>query len=345
MRWYPIFLLAGTLLTGLASTNTATAADFSVTVLPSFLVLNTKPGETVTGSVRIQNNGTSTNHLAVDLLKIKPSTTSDNGQLGLELVAANDEFRSWVSFDTSILEIDPGRSQTVNVTITVPEHAALGYYYALALKDTDQVSGEDNTVVTGVTAVPILLEVVVSQAERSLTIVDFSATRRLYDFLPVTFMVTLKNTGNVHLAPRGNIFINRFNKNRAGDDLAILDVNNDNAGGYILPGTSRTFTSQWRDGFPLYDHSADGSGNNRLLWNLGEADKLRVGKFKATLVLVYDNVSEDKSVEGQVSFWVFPWQFVIAGIAALILLYNLKGIISGIKKRLRRLWRRPTKHE
>ncbi len=318
----------------------AYAADFSITVSPSFLLLNTNPGQSTSGTVRVQNNGSQTQNLTIGFLKIKPATSGD--QLDLTQANPNDPFLTWVTLDKDRLEIAPGRSETVQLTIHAPSEAALGYYYALSLQDENAaVTGSDNTVVTAATAVPILLEVVVPEAARDIQIVDYSVSRAFYDYLPATFRITLKNTGNVHVAPRGNIFINKAKDKNAATAIATLDVNNDSAGGYILPGSTRVFTATFTDGFPHYNEP-ELSDTRHLEWDFSKADTLRIGKYEGTLVLVYDNVNQDESVEGIVYFWIVPWELILGGLGIIIILYNLKSIFQRIKQWRMTAWQRLT---
>ncbi|QQR78615.1 MAG: hypothetical protein IPJ68_06120 [Candidatus Moraniibacteriota bacterium] len=37
---------------------------------------------------------------------------------------------------------------------------------------------------------------------REITVTEFSTDKTVYEFLPVNFTVSLKNSGNVHVAPR-----------------------------------------------------------------------------------------------------------------------------------------------
>lgn len=323
----------------LSSPHTTRAADFSITVSPSFLLMRTNPGEATSATVRIQNNGSQTQEISIGFLKIKPATSGD--QLDLEHVDQTDPFLSWVTLDKEHLTITPGRSETIQLTINAPAEAALGYYYALSLQDVNTtVAGSDNTVVTGATAVPILLEVVVPQARRDIQIIDYSVSRSLYDYLPATFRITVKNTGNVHVAPRGNIFINKAKNKDATNAIATLDVNNDSAGGYILPGSTRVFTATFTDGFPHYNQPESSKDNRHLEWDFSHADTLRIGKYEGTLVLVYDSGSQDESVEGIVYFWIVPWQLIVGSIGVVIVLYNLKSVFQYIKRLRIAAWQR-----
>jgi hypothetical protein len=133
-------------------------------------------------------------------------------------------------------------------------------------------------------------------AKRQVDVASFTADKKFYDFLPATFKVTLKNNGQVHVAPSGTIFLMR-----GGHQVGTLRVNPDK--GNILPSSSRSFNSQWQDGFPVYVEKTE--NDKVVLDKNGEAvrtlklefnkplNKLRVGHYTAKLVMIYDNGSRD----------------------------------------------------
>src|SRR5690606_1656235 len=102
---------------------------------------------------------------------------------------------------------------------------------------------------------------------------------------------SLKNAGNIHLIPSGSIFITKGNQ-----EIAVLSVNE--ARGNILPDSSRLFRSDWNEGFPHYIPveengkvvtNKDGTSKVSLKWDLSQTSKLRFGKYKATLLMAYDD--------------------------------------------------------
>jgi hypothetical protein len=165
--------------------------------------------------------------------------------------------------------------------------------------------------------------------------------KQFYEFLPTNFTIKLKNTGNVHIAPRGNIFIDQGNTH----DLAILEVNSEK--GNILPSSNRNFEAKWQDGFPVYrEKIKDGrtsldEQNNieyELKWNWQDASKLRFGKYTAKLLLVYDDGHRDVPLEGEVLFWVVPWRMLIA--LFVIAIFFFAGLRSTFKSIWRKIFRR-----
>ena len=302
----------------------AKAGDFKLTLSPVFLNAATDPGQSVTTTVRVTNGSTDTENISVGLMKFQ--AFDDSGRPELLEMQPNDDYAKWVTFTPAEFSVAPGMSQVVLVTFAPPADAALGYYYAVTFRraGTPAASVTQETQLLGTAAVLALLEVRSPSETRDLAAVEFSTDRRWYDFLPVNFTVKLSNTGNIHLAPQGNIFIDKGSNT----DLAILDVNQ--GLGNILPDSSRTFSVTWNDGTPLREE------NGKLKWDLNSLGKLRFGKYTAHLVMVYDNGQQDVPVEAAISFWVIPWQIILALLAiALLLFAGLWSIGRGLKRKWR----------
>jgi hypothetical protein len=197
----------------------------------------------------------------------------------------------------------------------VPATASFGYYYAVVFSRADQpvITEGQKAVLTGGMATLVLLEAQVPNAKREVQVTDFSVDKQMFEFLPATFSVKLRNTGNVHLVPRGNIFITKGQ-----EAIATLDVNP--SIGSILPDSPRNFAPAWSDGFPHYVTKTQdnqivldkqGQPEQELKWDFSQVSKLRFGKYTAKLLLVYDDGQRDVPIEATVSFWLVPWRLVI----------------------------------
>jgi len=314
--------------------NAADANRFDLTVSPVFLTVSTTPGSTTTQQVKVRNGSTATEGLSVSLMKFK--AYSDNGQPELLPFEPNDDYATWASFSENQFTVAPGEWKTINVTFTVPPTAGLGYYYAVNFTRTNNPQpADEGTTLIGSAAVLILLDVAVPEAERRVELVEFSADHKLYAFLPSTFTLRLKNTGNIHVAPHGNVFIQRSD----GKQVTLLNINE--RLGNILPNSERVFTAVWEDGFPLYVpkieneavvHNKKGEVEMKLKWDFSQTQKLRFGKYTANALLVFDDGTRDIPIEGTVSFWVVPWPVLL--IVLVVLYFSLSGIYHSIKRRL-----------
>ena len=302
---------------------------------PIPLSLSADPGSTVKAALKIKNDGTKKETLKVSVLKFK--AYEETGKPQLLDPEPGDDFLKWVSFSEDPFTVEPGEWKTITATWTLPPEAALSYYYAIFFSRADKpvVEGRQTAVVGG-TAILALLEATVPNAKREVGVTDFGVGKRMYEFLPTTFRIRLQNTGNVHVAPRGNIFITQNGK-----DVTTLEVNPYK--GNILPDSARIFEELWTDGFPVYREKTEngkalldkeGYQVQELFWNWKDASKIRFGKYTAKLLLTYDDGTRDVPIEGEVSFWVMPWRLIGAGVVVLF----LAGI--GLKNTLQSFWRK-----
>ena len=302
----------------------------TLTISPATLLLETDPGKTVTSSFQVFNNSIETENLKVSLLKFSADQTGSAPIL--HEFTPEDEYEDWLTFNTNTFSIEPKTWQTVQIYFNPPENAALSYYYAIVVsRQTSESPKEGETAVIGAPALLTLVTVNSPYAKQELQLKSFRATKKLFEFLPVEFELTVENTGNIHLAPVGNIFIDGFNKKDAG----VIQINRTN--GLILPGSTRTYTLKWEDGFPQYTTEAkdnkvvldkNGKPKQKLSWDFSKANLFRIGRYTGHLVFIYDNGVRDVPTESRVSFWVLPLRILTLG--GIILTLALLGIFIPI---------------
>lgn len=300
----------------------------NLTVSPVFLSLITDPGKNISTSIRVQNNNNETEYLRLELARFVPVA---DGNPVIADVEKEDEFAKWISFSPSEFVLLPNESKNVKVSIDPSDDAALGYYYAIVVDRIQEAGDEKSPVVAGSPAIPVLLEVRSPNASREVQILDFKTDKAIYEYLPTEFEIKLKNTGNIHSSPIGDIFID------SGDDkdIAIIQVNGGK--GNVLPQSTRVFKATWEDGFAVrvpkmndgqVVKDKDGKATYETKYDFTKANKFRIGKYTANLLLIYDNGERDIPLEAKVSFWIIPWKILL--IATGILLFALLGIRSTI---------------
>lgn len=320
----------------------ANNGGFNISTTPVTAELETKPGVSTSTKIQVKNNNLTTERIKVSLLKF----TSNNANGAPQLIdpTQNDEFLKWVKFSETTFNAEPNVWKSIDLTISPPATAAFGYYYAVVFTRDDGTAAQPKvTNLTGAVAIPILLDVNAPGEVRKAEITSFKSNRNVFEFLPATFTVDLKNTGNTHVAPRGNVFITKGGKN-----VGMLEVNQ--AKGNILPGTKRQFTAEWSDGSPVYRLNEvdgkvvlkDGKQSHKLDWSKFDPSKVRFGKYHAKVAMVYDDGTSDVSTEAELDFWVIPWR--ILGILALLLLVIAAGLWVLVIKPIRRgVTKLPTK--
>ena len=237
----------------------------------------------------------------------------------------------WISFSDPQFTLAPLETKTIGVTITPSKTAGLGYYYGMIFQRiAEQEATGKQAIVAGAPAVSILLEVKSPHAKRELQLVDFTTDSLFYEYLPTTFRATIKNTGNIHLMPAGDIFIDSLRTK----EVAIIPFNQGR--GNILPQSTRVFEVAWDDAMIVRtNEDAEGKSmtnakGNPVYRTKFDFDKplstFRIGKYTANILMVYDNGERDVPLEATVSFWVIPWK--ILGVATVIALFFIVGLRS-----------------
>lgn len=310
-----------------------------LSVSPPFVSLITDPGKEVGSEFAITNNNNFREYLKITIAKYE----SSGGEVVLSDIKEGDEFASWISFSENEFTVDPGERKTVKFTLSPPEEARLGYYYAIIVSRIQEDANPNaSALISGSPAVSVLLNVTSPNAKREIQLADFTTDKFFYEYLPAQFQITVKNTGNIHVVPVGDIFI---------DSTRMKEVSNilvNEGRGNVLPNSERTFTVAWDDAFvrrvPKLDESGtvitdkDGNTVYKAEFNFQKADKFRIGKYTANLILVYDNGERDIPLEAQVSFWVVPWKILILiGVIVIFAFLGLKNTIFSNLKRVKKV--------
>jgi hypothetical protein len=316
----------------------------SLTSSPVTLNLVIKPGTSTSKTLQLRNNGSQPLQINMKLQVFSAYGTS--GEAAISEPKPGDPSATWVHFSPSTFTAQPGVLNTVKMTIALPKGASLGYYYAVIFQPviaTPTSVSTPSSTVKGSNAILVLVDTQSANENRNIKIASFTATKKVYEYLPATFNVSIHNGGNIFLAPTGNIFISK-NANLT-HTLDILPFNP--GGGNVLPDSNRTFNINWSDGFPIFKpetkngqpvDNKQGNPVEKLDWNTSASiSKIRFGKYYAQLALVYTNGAQVVPVTGVVSFWVIPWKLILIivfGLAAFIFLWKLT------KKFLRKLWKK-----
>jgi hypothetical protein len=317
-------------------------SGINLQISPLPIELSAPPGTTASAELRVRNAGTQTEQLKVTLKKFR---MDDQGVVKIEDRGPEDDYFDWVSFSRPTFSAPPDQWQTVKMTINVPKTAAFGYYYVVEFARANPAKGTPGkSAIEGAVGIFVLLDAKVAGAKREASITQFTADHQFYEFLPTKFAIHVANSGNVHLKPHGNIFV----QGPGGRAIATLNVNA--TSGNVLPHSFRTFSTEWSDGFPVYRPKRDDSGQpvldksgrpvTELTWDFNNSlSKLRFGKYTAKLVMVYDNGQRDVPLEGTVSFWVIPWRLLLGAVLLLALPFFFGYKYVQTRRQLKRLTR------
>lgn len=304
--------------------------DFSLEVSPSPLVTTVKPGVPSTLELKIHNAGLKKERLKIESRDLDVLQSTQDINISTK---TSKSLAGWITYAAPTFVIEPGDWYTQKVTIDLPDEAGFSYPFAVVISRADDTgaSTAPGRVLQGSIAVFTLINVDKPGAIRKLELASITTSQAVYEYLPATIQLALKNTGNSIVQPYGNIYLQNSSNDQS--PLATLPVNDSRA--YILPGATKKFTATWVDGFPVYTDDATG---RHLDWDIGTIGHLRVGKYIAKVVAVYNDGSRDVPVSGEVSFWVLPWKLLLGVLVVVALLgVSLWTIIRQLIRKLRGL--------
>jgi hypothetical protein len=318
------------------STNTANgvAEGFALQVSPSPLTATLTPGQSTTLPLTIRNTASQSQNLKMGLEAFTIGATT--GQVNLSNSPPTN-IQPFVHFSSPTFSVEAGQIFTQNVTIDTPATAGFTYSFAITISPENPPKGANGkSAIAGSVAIFTLLSVNRPGAVSMLQLTKLSISKHVYQYLPATVTLTFKNTGNTLIQPTGTIFFQRHDS----DTKPIAAITINPGDGYILPGTSRTLTTTWNDGFPHYvtASTTTKTGSMQLSWSGGNISKIRIGRYIAKVVAVYNNGQRDVPITGEVSFWVIPW-LILLGILVIVLLI-LAGVGATFFKSFRAVTKR-----
>lgn len=319
LLWSAVIILAG--LSSVPVHVSAAGSDFSLQVSPSPLVETVKPGASSEADLQIRNTGTKSEELKMALRSFTMEQATGKVTIGND---APKDVSSWVTFSDPDFTVAPGALFVQHVQFDVPSDAGFSYSFAITVSRAHPATGSaGKAAIEGSVAIFTLVSVDRPNATSKIDLLSFSSKKKVYEFLPSEFSLELKNNGNTIIQPTGNIFIQHTAHSQP---LATLPVNAKNA--YFLPNISRTITSEWTDGFPVY--KTDTNGKKHLVWDWGTLQKLRIGHYVAKAVVIYNDGSRDVPIQTTVGFWVIPWRLLFGLLVVAVLI--ITGLVTLLRK-------------
>ncbi|MDP3962920.1 MAG: hypothetical protein Q8Q39_00265 [bacterium] len=190
--------------------------------------------------------------------------------------------REWIDFEYPALSVAPQQKFQFKFSLQIPPNAEPGSYWGALMVENMPGGTEGSAIQVKIGA--ILLLRVYGEVKEQLVVDSFEVPAWV-QAPPVEFAVRLRNTGTVHVKPKGTIEI----RNMRGEPVAVAPLPEVN----ILPGYVR-----------------------RVEVRLG-GDGYWLGRYTAALSLTTDG-STGGMVGAETSFWVIPWRDV--GLPVLIIL-------------------------
>lgn len=284
-----------------------TLSEGSLAISPFLIDAVVKPGESQTQSITVSNVTNAPLPIALSINDFVPSGEHGSVRFLESNEQSNPTFSlaSWITITTQPEFTIPPKGETkVEFTITVPAEAEPGTHYGGLLFSARGTEAP----ITGTTIIRklgALVLVATGKTKLSGKIEQFNTSKSFYTSPNLAFASVFNNTGNVHLAPKGQIAIRNVFGRVIGESYPNKD------GQFVLPHTARGFASTFSRSWLF-------------------------GRYSAELTYSFGNPRlEAKAVA---HFWVFPLVPLATGLAILLLLFV---IILGYNRWIRQ---RANKH-
>lgn len=275
-----------------AATNTGGQA---LEISPPVMTLSADPGQTITAQISLRD--ISSGILLVNGQINDFVAAGEDGTPKILLDGSGDNpysIKNWISPFTEMTLL-PKQIKTFPITIKVPADASPGGHYGVIRFTSVPPELKGTGVSLSASLGSLVLIKVSGNVKENLAVQEFTTYNSgqpssLFESSPVQFIARLKNTGNMHEQPTGQITItDMFNKK-------VADVIINQPPRYILPNSIRKF-----------DQSLDsGQLGNKVLF----------GQYHAKLNVTYG--ANKQIVTSEITFWVIPYRLIGAGIVVLV---------------------------
>jgi hypothetical protein len=292
-------------LSSLLLPKSASAAE-GITVIPPRFELFGNPGDTVVEKVRVVN--TTPNAISFGSTVEDFTAGDEEGTpsfINRDEPDASYRMAKWITIEPSRFNV-PAGSERVVEAIRIPRNAEPGGHFASVIvrrAGTEAPAG--GTSVESRIGSLILMRVSGAIKEEA-SVEEFTTESSFSQYGPVNFILRTKNTGNVHVAPKGNIVIT----NIFGRKVATIPLTSTTS----LPGSVRKSVSEW-------------------------SEKNAIGRYTATLVAQYgqSNSGEPKTFTASTTFVVFPLYLIWVILGVIVAVYLLITQRKNLKRLLNRL--------
>lgn len=209
----------------------------------------------------------------------------DEGSIDLIDTDIPHGLTAWISINKNSFDLGPQERRQIPFTINIPANGEPGGHYgALLFRSIPPAGGAASGVGISGRVGSVVLVNVPGQTSAIGNIENFSGPNSFISHGPVSFSFKIKNTGNTHFEPQGNITL-------TGPFTSKIEVPFNSR--IVFPGHDRTFTAIWDN-------------------------KYGFGPITANLNI---NIGDSGAQSSSLSFFMFPWQETIAAIAALCIIW------------------------
>ncbi len=276
----------------------------ALTLVPPSLEYTSAKGQVIESRVKLLNNENRT-------LVLTPSTANfgakdETGEPDFKFDAPSADLSAWIQIDKAQLTLDPGETKEVPFTIAVPTDAEPGGHYAgIFFASGGTATGGGQIGVQSKLGTLVILTVdgnIREQAAISSVKLDGPSS---LSRPPVNLNVRIKNSGNVHVKPKGKVTI----LNMFGGEVETITLPQDKN---VLPGQTRLFEVSWAK------RSTEAKKGNFFQEIGAEFSNFALGTYTANVEATYGQ--NDKTMIGKVQFVIIPWHALLVLFLGLVLI-------------------------
>jgi len=298
----------------------------ALTLSPPLLEFGIEPGGEIISKIRVINETKETTTLYISTANFTAKDETGNPYF---LFEEEGGLADWIKINPGPVVLLPSERQDIPFIIEAPKDAESGGYYAAIFFGTSppiaEKAEEGGRIAVAAKLGTLLLLRVSGDVTITSTLQEFHIlnNQRFFNRLPVQFWYRLKNSGNLHIRPFGEIEI----KNMLGLTSAKVSLNPTE--GAVLPHSIRRFETKWQKIEPPKIEYRN-FFQNFFAEALAEARNFAFGRY--TTRLNFANIPE-ANIGEKLSFWVFPWRFLLI---LLIAIFGVGFIITTLIKRYNR---------
>ena len=273
------------------------AVTHAMSFSPTATDIELAPGGSTAVPITIFHDGDTSKTYSVRLV----SASSNTGPDDLSFSHLDPRLASSFGLSETLFTIAPGESKELTLSVRTAEDAPSGVYVVAVFVVEETM---EHGMIGTSTGVAPLVFLTIGDVPASLAIADFSAQKKWSDGLPVSYLVTLENTGLRVAQPDVQIRL----KNMFGETLDVLQANTSR--NRVLSGTARAFTATW---------GMEDEQGSFLSAVMDEWSPLLLGPVKAELVVKTWEGSE--TLTDSVNTFFFPWRSSLILVTALGLFF------------------------
>ena len=308
---YKGIILLPILILLLSVTTSFAQSDLSIGVAPVSKTLELTPGEAYTDEIVFWTSS-ATNYT----YKVFVSGFEQiENQPGTAVILSPEEdsitpysASKWVTVEKDTLTLEPNKNTKLKYTIQVPQDITDGEYsveiFLISESTFQQVGTAAFTSLAAGT--PIFIKIGDEFVENA-ELLKFVSDKKMYDEIVVTFNSRIKNLGDTHIRPTGEIIVENIFR----QEVTRIPFNKNTQS--LLRDTTGDYEDFWNQSSYLSPNKA-----------------IAIGPMRASLLVTYRSSQPGFAVlNGETTFWIIPWKIIIA----ILIIIILAIIISTNKKR------------